>query len=656
MRWFQVLLIGCWLVGCDCGGPTRPGGPSCGSASDCGNGLVCVEGRCIPPTPGIDGGARCDGVWIGVEQCDGLDNDCDGHIDEGFEACLGRCAPGCTIIRGAPQPGGWMPNDENSEGVIVDPEGALTLGRGNTLSAAVWIANTGEGTVSKLDLRTGREVARYPSVGRNAPPGSRPWNEACTWGDSPNPPFGNCPSRTAVDQNFDAYVANRAFGSQGSVTKYAANQSDCIDRNGNGVLETSRDLNGDGRIDLRSAEFVGPEDECILWTTGVSNPDGSLTPNEVPRALAVGLAPPDHPVGNVWVGHFNTREMCELSSRDGRTIRCISTGNANPYGAAADQMGRIWVVSREDGGSGEWLLTFIDPLRGSHHRVSQPPDFTMPDLPRPCRSSDGTMHGYGITIDRGGRVYVSMSDCGPAVYRYDPSSDRWSPARIPGNGIARGVAADDTHLWVTLSHHRVGDWGSGCTRRLVQLRLSDLTLVNDWSIPTGECPIGVGVGFDGSIWTVARMANLAARLNPRTGTWTEHPVGVAPYTYSDFIGYGLNAFAQPRGHYRFISDGCAGAMMVRWVGAALRAEIPLGTTIEVFARTANDREALRRGAWIGPFIVSPSRPQVDFTRPPGPLPDGRFIEIEVRLRTEDRRVVPRLFHIDLAYFCEVGLG
>src|SRR5207302_604902 len=66
----------------------------------------------------------------------------------------------------------------------------------------------------------------------------------------------NRPSRTAVDFNGDAWVANRAHDSppnQSSVTKIAnknnsITDTDCIDRNGNGKIETSFDANGDGII------------------------------------------------------------------------------------------------------------------------------------------------------------------------------------------------------------------------------------------------------------------------------------------------------------------------------------------------------------------------------------------------------------------------
>jgi hypothetical protein len=85
-----------------------------------------------------------------------------------------------------------------------------------------------------------------------------------------------------VDLEGDMYVANRAFGNQGSITKIAGALSGCIDRNKNGTIETSNDANNDGIIDVNSpAEFFGQNDECVLYTVAVGAND------TYPRALTI---------------------------------------------------------------------------------------------------------------------------------------------------------------------------------------------------------------------------------------------------------------------------------------------------------------------------------------------------------------------------------
>src|SRR5690606_11359488 len=149
------------------------------------------------------------------------------------------------------------------------------------------------------------------------------------------------------------------------------------------------------------------------------------------------------------------------------------------------------------------------------------------------------------------------------------------------------------------------------------------------------------------VWAVCQGNNLAGRLDPTTGTWTEHPVGLTPYTYSDFIGFGLNVFAEPRGHYAFVVEGCADGNN-SWRGASYVAEVPPGTEVVLFARTADTSEGLAAETWVGPFTGNPTR----FTDPPGPLAPRRYLEVDIRLSTMDRMAAPRVFSIDVAGVCE----
>jgi hypothetical protein len=265
------------------------------------------------------------------------------------------------------------------------------------------------------------------------------------------------------------------------------------------------------------------------------------------------------------------------------------------------------------------------------------------------------MYPYGVTVDGMGHVFVAMSSCEPGLYRYTPSTATWDTASLPGGGTPRGVAADEASLWVSISHEGINFTG-GVAGRVLQFRLTDMAFLRRWDLPTGRGPVGVGVSFDGSVWAIAQATNSAARLDPTTGTWIEHPVGLTPYTYSDFIGFGLNTFAQPRGYYRFTSEGCGPDSMTRWLGARLRVEVPAGTAVEVFARASDDRATLGAAEFVGPFPVTEADPIVDFTAAPGPVPNGRYLEVEVRLRTDDRRVAPRVFEVTLARECTGIVG
>ncbi|MEO7331471.1 MAG: DNRLRE domain-containing protein, partial [Minicystis sp.] len=85
----------------DCGGTCPPCNPNqgCGNNSDCNSG-VCVNNHCQPPTctdgvkNGNETGVDCGGACFVPEQCDGVDNDCNGSIDEGLGSTtcgIGAC-------------------------------------------------------------------------------------------------------------------------------------------------------------------------------------------------------------------------------------------------------------------------------------------------------------------------------------------------------------------------------------------------------------------------------------------------------------------------------------------------------------------------------------------------------------------------------------
>ena len=104
---------------------------------------------------------------------------------------------------------------------------------GETDWSYVWIANSGEHTLSKIDTRSMAEVGRY-----------------ITRADQQ----GN-PSRTSASIDAKAVaVANRA----GGLMKVWARPEYCTDKNGNGKIDTST-----GKADLLPFDM----DECVAWFT-----------------------------------------------------------------------------------------------------------------------------------------------------------------------------------------------------------------------------------------------------------------------------------------------------------------------------------------------------------------------------------------------------
>ena len=132
----------------------------------------------------------------------------------------------------------------------------------------IWISNTGEGTLSKLDIRTGAELAKYyTGAEANTEPGY-----------------------IAVDIDGNCWVINH---NTGTVLKILTNEY--IDRNNNNSIETCIDINENGKIEddeilawgedeavIEIRDYIENEPETIVidkenrvWI-GVSNPAGYL--------------------------------------------------------------------------------------------------------------------------------------------------------------------------------------------------------------------------------------------------------------------------------------------------------------------------------------------------------------------------------------------
>lgn len=548
-------------------------------------------------------------------------------------------------------PGGFRldgGSGEQGSGVTQDPNGNLVLSSGAAELHFMWIANSAHDWVSKYDTRTGKEVGRYFSVIPKDCAGSAgpPCAAGVVHGLQPNSPStgANSPSRTAIDLFGDVWVANRAPMRQGSVTKVANDEASCIDRNGDGVIQTSRDLNGDGQIspDAADKEMIVPSDpadpnqydECVLFTTTVAAVSAEISA----RALAISGGMEGSP-GEVWVGIYSDRRFYKLHPANGQVVAQTDPLPFGPYGAIVDRNQRLWAVA-----PGVAQLALIDTASAT---------ILAPDLQPPAGTACGA---YALGVDGKNRIWLPGWSAGTLACRYDHSTGTWTSFSFTGtvcdNGVEygrpRGIAVDEAGIvYMSADNNSLGTAAQllrfdGETGAILKLGPHDCVDATDANT---RISIGTGLDGDGQPWVNNASGNVM-KVDTATGAvtkTTQQEAGL--YTYSDFTGYQLRRFTAPRGTYSKDFEGCPAESewrTLRWDGQA-----PPPTALKAFVKTGATQAALSSSGALryGPFTSSP----VDLVA--AGVPKSSWLRVEFELSTTDGATTPVLKSFELTYSC-----
>jgi choice-of-anchor A domain-containing protein len=479
----------------------------------------------------------------------------------------------------------------------------LQLNAFSSTEPYIWIANFEMGTVTKIDTRSGKQVARYDSaLVRNwdgTIPAVRPPRGAC-----------NSPSRTAVDGNGNAYVVNRAIcsGDSASATKYAGTLSSCVDRNGNGAIDTSSDVNGNGLIDLASsAEYKGQADECILWTknfTGI---------NDLGRAAAVDQDQ------NLWVGAYDSSKLFKLDGNTGAVLKMI-----NPRAQAGVGMTYIYGIAIGPGG-----FIYTSDITGQRLMKVNPNAAPGAEVVRVLISPVPT---YGIAVDKNGVAWLgNWSPNAVSLVKADFNTGTVTThgGYLGGcSGYTRGVALDSTgNIWTSC-------WS---TDKLLKFNGAGTFLA---SYPVGDGPVGAAVDGDGKIWTVNQNGDSATRFDPATNATASFPTSGRPYSYSDMTGFQQRNYTLRQGDWTIVKDsGHADAVWtkVSW-NREPQGSVPAGTTITTEVRAANTLAGLAGTPWV-PAVNG--APLTGIT--------GRYSEVRSTLRINSGDISPVLSDVSIAF-------
>ena len=445
----------------------------------------------------------------------------------------------------------------------------------------IWVACSNRGTITKLSTVTGQVLGEYLTA-----PSGRARN----------------PSRTTVDLLGNVWTGNRdEVDGKGSVVKVGLREAfNCVDRNGNGVIETSTGL-GDirpwpnpGEVDSNGG-LVSAQDECLLQYI--------RTNGDRIRGVAVDA------VNNVWVGgglatprkHFDY-----LDGRTGQLLRTIDLANTSEtgeapltseglYGALTDRHGIVWAATLGN------RLIRMDPRFPNGH-----PDL-MTMLPVPSGDS------YGLGIDTKGNIW--HSNFRGLVFRYNPLGALTGTFPLNSAQADRGVAVTpaDDNVWVVSTN-------GGNVARLD----NNGTLITK-ILTLGEQPTGVAVDGAGKVWVTNLISSNVVRIDPATNNVdlsvslnTPGAPVCQPYNYSDMTGLvSLGATAQS-GIWRVVVDGQQARRP--WRRIDYSSLVPPGSGMKVEVRAADTTAGL--GA-ITPRSTVSGAVLCDLS--------GRYLSVEVTL-------------------------
>jgi hypothetical protein len=358
----------------------------------------------------------------------------------------------------------------------------------------IWIANSTQGTVSKLNTVTMAEEGRFRT--RSDPNGS--------------------PSRTSVALSGRAVaVANR----NGGLVKVFAREADCDpDKNGVPGLQTSTDANF----------LAWGEDDCVDWFV----PFNYNTQRPVAWAPGVlNQATCEYEHEQVWTAgcQVGVHSWAQVSLIDGDTGNIEFTIEApgfpcselSPYGGAVDIDGNFWFTNLVPGTD---RLAFVD------RETQEVQVFNMPITP------------YGMTVDHDGNPWIASwaGSMNASAARFDVDTQTWTFADNHVAYSLSGIQEDGSgRMWMnywTYDNQNLG--GDG----LVYIDMDTMAVSEPFPLgcPNSSCR-GMSVDLNGMIWSTSMAANTAYRFNPDSLAVDSYNQLVGPYTYSDMTGWGIQS-------------------------------------------------------------------------------------------------------------------
>jgi len=468
-------------------------------------------------------------------------------------------------------------------------ENQLQLSEGPVNLPFIWVPGE-EGVISKVGTETGDELGRYRVAF-----------------------YGGSPSRTSVDLEGNVWVGLRTAGTVVKIGLYEAGHY--IDRNEDGIIQTSRDLDGDG--DITEAEILPwGQDECVLFEVVlVPGHEGTYVPGTYegpydtdywgtsPRGLAVDAG------NNLWVGTGSPQKLYYI---DGATGEILDVVDVSPwdhyaYGATIDRNGVLWLLHR-------W------------HSPTEPPPTELLRVDPSDLESIRAVHlpyeQYALAPDYLGHLFLTAWESNK-LFKIDIETDEMIWMKDTPEGCARGVVvtAKDNHVWV-----------ADTCRDSVLRYDNDGNLIAEIGGLAG--PSGIAVDAAGKIWATDNHSEYIHRIDPETNTidLSKRLNGTGGhYSYSDMTGVVPTTMTTRIGTWTVIHD--SNQAETPWGTISWTGEEPEGTLIKAEARSSHDGRI-----WSAWEIAENGVPLTE-------TPEGRYVEIRVTLQSITEEQSPFLYDL-----------
>ncbi|MCP4678434.1 MAG: hypothetical protein GY854_23555 [Deltaproteobacteria bacterium] len=349
----------------------------------------------------------------------------------------------------------------------------------------LWLADWSSGTLSKIDTKDAREVARYLA----GPDGYF----MDSWSTSVNPEGDVVAVNRLCSDTFPSHTYSDSSALEGngrsSVTKFAADKERCIDKNHNGVKDTST-----GPNDVLAWE----QDECMLWHTELDTEKNQIC------AGAIAWSHKNH----VWVGTYEPARVYLLDGSDGSILNSASL----PFGAwagAIDSDGSFWIIDYPGNVDSNQVSEEGDHLM----KVTSDLDITTFDLPNlltgPCNHS--------IAVEPGDRIWIGGSGgicwLDPGVNKVETYIfENWILNGFKGAAVGLQNTDSNGHLWLVRKDGELA-------RVLLKINPGSLSMYQETI--AAPVPAGVGIDNEGYIWVIVNRNEFseddtAYKINPTT--------------------------------------------------------------------------------------------------------------------------------------------